>query len=198
MEGDEKPLHPASMIIQGPILSEDGRHVAWVELDPAANRWVACLDGQPSASVPAVEKRFNDAYRLTLSRDGTRVAFQHLAAGSGFARGTATHALRRAVATGLPEDKAYDAENLANLRFSEDGRHLAYEVHRAKGFEPLGGKYGSFVVVDGVPGRVYANVVLDSMRFTGPGTVSYVARVQEVKDGPYRYYRVTQTLPAKP
>jgi hypothetical protein len=194
VEGEEKPLFTASLVMRGPVVSGTGGRVGWVGYDREAGQWQAVLDGKPSAFVAEVKDRCNAAFHLTLSPDGSRVGFVHLAAGRAFTHGTSTHALRQVVATGL-QDKPYDAENLTNLRFSEDGKHVAYEVHGVKGFETPGRKYGGTVVLDGVPGRVYTEVLTGSLKFIGPGTVSYVARVQEEKGAPYRYYRVTQKAP---
>ncbi len=195
VEGTDKPLFPASLVLSGPVQSEVGEHVGWVELDAKADTYVGFVDGQPKATVPGTPRpRSNSVLDVTLSRDGSRLAFVHVARGHGWIRGD-LHALRRVVATGL-EDKPYDANYLANLRFSDDGKHLAYEVHGAKGFEVRGpGGYADLVVLDGVPGRAYSEVLPGTMRFVGQNAVRYVARVQETKGGPYRYYRVTQTAP---
>jgi hypothetical protein len=195
VEGTDQPLFPASLVLSGPVQSEVGDHVGWVEWEVKGGRWVGFVDGQPRATVLSAPKpRSNSAEHVTLSRDGSRLAFVAVAGGSGFLSGRVTYALRRVVATGL-EDKPYDAADLTNLRFSDDGKHLAYEVHGAKGLEVLGPGYAGLVVLDGVPGRVYAEVLPGSMRFVGPDAVRYVARVQETKGGPYRYYRVTQAVP---
>lgn len=196
VEGADKPLFPASLVVSGPVLSEVGGHVGWVEWDVKADSWVGLVDGQPSATVASAPRpRTNGVEAMALSRDGSRVAFVHAAKGRGWIRGD-RHALRRVVATGL-EDQPYDAGFIASLRFSDDGKHLAYEVHGAKGLkvEGQGHAYADLVVLDGVPGRAYAQVMQGTLRFVAPNAVAYVARVRETEDGPYRYYRVTQTAP---
>jgi WD40-like Beta Propeller Repeat len=193
VEGADKPLFQASLVLSGPVLSDVGEHVGWVEWDAKAETWVGFVDGQPRGTAPSVPRRSNSAEHLTLSRDGSRLAFVQVAGGGGSSQ-LDVHALHRVVATGL-EDKPYDAIGLTNLRFSDDGKHLAYEVHGAKGLAVRGRGYAGLVVLDGVPGRVYSEVMSGTMRFVGPNAVRYVARVQETKGGPYRYYRVTQTAP---
>ncbi len=193
VEGTDKPLFPASLVLSGPVLSEVDDHVGWVEWDATTGRWVGFVDGQPRGTAPRVPKRSNSAEHLTLSGDGSRLAFVHVAMG-GLPSELDVYALRRVVATGL-EDKPYDALDLTNLRFSDDGKHLAYEVHYAKGLETHWRGGAALVVLDGVPGPAYAEVPPGTMRFVGQNAVRYVARVQETKGGPFRYYRVTQTAP---
>jgi dipeptidyl aminopeptidase/acylaminoacyl peptidase len=193
LEGEDKPLFQPSFLAAGPVLSAKEERIGWVE--NLEGQWAGFVDGQRGPSAPTVNNRVNDASDLTLSPDGSRIAFVHIAGGGSFARGMAAHALRRVVVTG-GEEKTYDAGDTTNLQFSADGSRFAYVVHEAKGFEHPGSKNGSFVVLDGFPGRVYSNVLPGTLRFMGPDAVSYVARLQDVKDGPYRYYRVTQTLPA--
>jgi hypothetical protein len=192
VEGRDKPLHPATLLVAGPVLSDTGGRIAWVEWDAAASRWSGVVAGRPGESVASVTGRTNQVQQLTLARSGSRLAFVHLAAGSGFARGKGGHALWQVVATGLGV-KPYEAGDVQNLRFSEDARHLAYEVHDARDIDEPGTRIGSFVVLDGVPGRAYADVLRGSMRFVASNAVRYIARVQEAKGGPFRYYRVTQT-----
>lgn len=191
VEGAEQPLFKAGdphEVVQ----SEGGEHIAWLDRDAKSDSWVGLVDGQPRGSAPRVPKKSDFAEQLTLSRDGSRLAFVHVV--GGFAPNQlAVHAPRRVVATGL-EDKAYDALFLTDLRFSDDGKHLAYVVIGAKGVGAS--QFGNgFVVFDGVPGRVYSVVLPETLRFVGPDTVRYVAVVQESKKAPFRYYRVTQTAP---
>jgi hypothetical protein len=193
VEGSERPLFPASLVAAGPVLSEVGERVAWVEWDAADDKWVGFVAGQPEGSVRSVTGRVNFAQQLTLARDGSRIAFVHRA-DSGAPRGAGTPALWQVVATRV-KSRELEAESVTNLRFSDDGRHFAHEVHGARGLEVPGRKYAAFVVLDGVPGRAYSELMPGSMRFVKPNAVSYVARMQETKDGPYRYYRVTQTTP---
>jgi hypothetical protein len=193
VEGSERPLFPASLVAAGPVLSEVGERAAWVEWDAADDKWIGFVAGQPEGSVSSVTGRANFAQQLTLSRDGSRVAFVHVAE-SGVPRGAGTPALWQVVAARV-KSAQYEAENVLNLRFGDDGRHFAYEVHGARELEVRGRKYAAFVVLDGIPGRAYSELLPGSMRFVKPNAVSYVARVQETGGGPYRYYRVTQTTP---
>ena len=195
VEGADTPLFQVTDVasLVGPVLSEVGDHAGWVERDAKTDTWVGFVDGQPRGAAPGVPKRANIAQHPTLSRDGSRLAFVHMAWGGGGGQ-LDVYALRRVVATGLV-DKPYDALDLSNLRFSDDGRHLAYEVRSAKGFAVGPLRSAGFVVLDGVPGRPYSWVMPGTMRFVGPDTVRYVAVVQEAKKAPYRYIRVTQTAP---
>lgn len=195
VEGSDKPLFEASLVMAGPVISEVGDHLGWVEWDVRARAWVGFVDGHSRASAPGVPERSNSASHVTLSHDGSRLAFVQVAGKGMFLAGTNPWALRRVVATDL-EGQTYDALEIANLRFSDDGKHLAYEVHGAKGLKALGSvNYPGLVVLDGVPGPVYSDVMPGSLRFVRPDAIQYVARRKEAKDGPYRYYRVTHTAP---
>jgi hypothetical protein len=193
VEGAAEPLFQGALVAAGPVRSESGDHIGWVEWDAKAGRWTGFVDGQPSCSVPDVPKPPNSVSQLTLSHDGSRLAFVHVV--GGFAPNQlAVHAPRRVVATGF-EAKSHDAYGLIDLRLSDDGKHVAYVVEGAKdlGAGPFSG--ATFVVLDGVPGRAYAWVMPGTLRFVGLDTVRYVAVAQESKKAPFRYYRVTQKSP---
>ena len=193
VEGIDGPLFQTSMMLEGPVQSQVGDHIGWVEKDGKADRWVGFVDGQPRGAVPDLSKKPNFAQQLTLSRDGSRLAFVHVVGGIA-PNQLDKLAPRRVVATGF-EDRPYDANGLDDLRFSDDGNHLAYVVRLAKGVAVGPIRYATFVVLDGVPGRAYSWVMPGTMRFVGQDTVRYVAVVQESKNAPYRYIRVTQKAP---
>ena len=191
--GSEEPLFQTSSLLTGPVQSEVGDHIGWVEKDGRADRWVGFVDGEPRGAVPGDPKRRDHVEQLTLSRDGSRLAFVHVVGGIA-PNQLDVHAPRRVVTTGL-EDRPYDALGVADLRFSEDGKHLAYVVRGAKGVAVGPLRNAGFVVLDGVAGRAYSWVMPGSLRFVGQDGVSYVAVLQEAKGGPLRYLRVTQKAP---
>jgi hypothetical protein len=179
-----------------PIYTPAGQHAA------VLRHWMYESAGNipnPLVSIPGIlgsipidflrTKGVEFAEQLTFSPDG-----QHLAVVLGHGgpmfdgRGASRRAERQVIVDGQ-EGRQYNCDELANLMFSVDGRHLTFEVHKTHW-----GK--SLVVVDGIEGKHYEELlgvtrgqVRNTLYFQGEDSLTYLAREGR------KFYRVTQPLP---
>jgi hypothetical protein len=86
------------------------------------------------------------------------------------AKSNTLKAMRQMIANGKVE-QMYNCRGMSNPLTSPDNRHYAYAVYDA-----AEKKSKSFVVVDGNEGKLYDEVIPDSLRFENAKTVSYLAR----------------------
>lgn len=179
-------------IVSGLVFSDDGQHVAYLVLN--GKKLMSIVDGRQrhELDLPAGYRKSEpyrtggltdllfigsgaSSYGLTLSTDG-----QHEAYVVEFGRrvGATTH---RVIRDGQPA-KEYIANQIFDLMFSPDGRHLAYVIKDRDRMQSL-------VVVDDEEGRPYDQVYPKTLSFSDPASVSYVARNGR------RLVRVTQPVP---
>jgi Tol biopolymer transport system component len=179
MNGEPGPRF--GTILTVPRFSPDGAHVAYLAIEDKRQAF-EMVDGQKRRSIPFTAAD-NFASHITFSPDGQRIAY---VLGDCDKRpnvgGAGLEARRRVVLDGI-EGKPYFTKAVNNLRFSPDGRHLAYEV-----FESRLGKDKAFVVVDGHEGKAYDDVLWGSLMFSGPAELVYIARDDR------RFSRVVQRL----
>lgn len=164
-------------ILTDPRFSPDGEHLVYI----AARKitFLEVQDGEVTQEIPG-ERGVNFVEQLTFSPDGQRLAYVVGVGGMWYMMGQ-TNRARRRVYLDAQAQKEYDALDLANLRFSPDGRHLAYEVHDV-------GKDRSLVVLDALEGTSYDAVVAGSLRFIDENTATCFARRER------SYYRVKLVL----
>lgn len=167
------------------------RHTAWddtAELSGFLPFLPVFVVGEVFTGMAA--KKVNFVEHVTFSADSQHLAYVVCHGGHSFNGDGFNRAQRRVVLDGQ-EGRLYDADALFNLTFSADGRHFAFEVHRAN-------RNKSFVVVDGRAGKPYdellsfkpnRNIMQGSLRFDDDHSVTYLAREGR------KFYRVTQPLP---
>jgi Tol biopolymer transport system component len=168
----------------GPVFSSGGRmaYAAWA-LGPG-HKIAVTVDGQVAAEVKWRRGKVTDVDGLVWSPDGKRLAFLQVHGGVRFLdaarEGTEYRAKRTLFVDGVPGTE-YNVPALDNVRFSEDGAHVAYEVYDS---DPG----SSFVVLDGREGQRFDQILRGSTVFRS-GTLTYLGR----RSG--KVYRVTVPLP---
>ncbi|MEE8200108.1 MAG: hypothetical protein V3R29_02980 [Candidatus Acidoferrales bacterium] len=172
---DGQPGPQFETVVAGPAFSPDSQHVAYVVKEKATITLV--LDGNRISEFSWEGMDFGTS--LTFSPDSRRLAYVGVKGGHWYDEGWTGRARRRVFLDGQP-GKEYDAWGLANLTFSPDNQHFAYEAHDI-------GNGKSLVVVDGQEGKLYDQVMM-SLSFSGESSITYVAREGR------KFYRVTQTV----
>jgi hypothetical protein len=180
---DDHPIAKFERTGQVPLsFSPDGKRLA--ALGGRAQKLVEVRDGATFAELSNPDP-INIAEKLTWSPDGQRTAFVMGHGGLQYLRDVTTQARRRVVVDGKIGAE-YNCATIVNLHFSPDSRHWGYETIADEKRQ-----WKSFVVVDGVEGEAYDEIMPHSLQFSA-GTAVYVAR-----DG-RKFLRVTRTLSPGP
>jgi hypothetical protein len=145
--------------------SDDSKHFAYVAR--REKEFVEVRDNAPGKPFSSTRHEASDVPWIAINDDATHLAYETVSGGNQFKAGQTSRALRSVVLDGQ-QGPEYDALNLRNFHFLEDGKHYFYEVIGAKGNKDL-------VNVDGHESQLYDFVI--SSRFVPHSkTMSFVAR----------------------
>jgi hypothetical protein len=166
-----------SFIYGGAYYSPNGKHLAYVarKLDGGV-----CLvvDGKClGASIPA--EGMDTVSSIVINDDGTHGSFVGVWGGYWYDQGGTKRARRRAIVDGIPA-KEYDCIRISDVTITRDGKHHGYAVHDWNG--------SSLVVVDGVEGKRYDEVIYGQLEAKDDNTLTYIARTGK------KYVRVAQAV----
>jgi hypothetical protein len=176
---DDRPLATLDWLPDNALLfSGDSAHLAAIGI--RGNDLVQVRDGD-LRTVLTLSKEINFIDRVTWSPNRLRWASVMGHGGDMWLRGAVSTARRRAVVDGHvgPE---FNCVLIVGPVFSADSTHWGYEALFVEKRAP-----GSFVVVDGVQGKIYDEILPHSLQITGD-TAVYLAR-----DG-RKFVRVTRPL----
>jgi WD40 repeat protein len=177
VDGEPGPVLPS--IVAGPVFSPDSQHVAVVISESDAK--ILVVDGVKTAGSAARGTEIIQA--LTLAPNNRRGAYIGVIGGSMYEEGYTDRARRRVYVDGTPGPE-YNAAFLGGLQFTPDGAHVTYVVG---GLSEGPGKV-AFVVVDGVEGKRYDNILGRVRVIEGGRAIGYTGQAGR------RLFRVTQPL----
>lgn len=165
-------------IVSPVAIAPDGRHFAYVA--KRGDSFIEVRDHKTGPSYPS-KATISLVPWISMSRDGTHLAYEIDRGGHIFRAGRGDMAWRRVVVDGQAPE--YHALSLTGFEFSPDGKHYHYQVE-------AGGPdhHQNWIVFDGVEAQKYDIIFYDITKFVAAQTIEFIAQQG------HRFLRVTETL----